>query len=111
MEQQLHQLLRRSAQVASEIAEIRGELGPEVRAFCEDHGVNKKALTFIAQLDRASEEKRDDVLRSLNMLLPVAQEKWATQNTPDMFDEQDEPEEKAVASTVVEMTQDDPFAA
>ena len=72
---------------ASDAAETREELG----ALIEQTGVNKKALAFVRALHKMPQDKRDDVLRSLDPLMGVMQPVWDGQKTPDMF-----PEDSAV---------------
>lgn len=72
---------------ASDAAETREEIG----ALIEQTGVNKKALAFVRALHKMPQDKRDDVLRSLDPLMGVMQPVWGGQKTPDMF-----PEDSAV---------------
>ena len=72
---------------ASDAAETREEIG----ALIETTGVNKKALAFVRALHKMPQDKRDDVLRSLDPLMGVMQPVWDGQKTPDMF-----PEDSAV---------------
>lgn len=72
---------------ASDAAETREEIG----ALIEQTGVNKKALAFVRALHKMPQDKRDDVLRSLDPLMGVMQPVWDGQKTPDMF-----PEDSAV---------------
>lgn len=72
---------------ASDAAETREEIG----SLIEQTGVNKKALAFVRALHKMPQDKRDDVLRSLDPLMGVMQPVWDGQKTPDMF-----PEDSAV---------------
>ena len=77
---------------ASDAAGTRQEIGK----LCELTGVNNKAFAMIRQLDKASEERRDDILRSFDALRDIMEASWAGQRTPDMLDG-DEPEEAGEA--------------
>lgn len=73
---------------ASDAAGTRQEIGK----LCELTGVNNKAFAMIRQLDKASDERREDILRSFDALRDIMAKRWDGQSTPDMLDG-DEPEE------------------
>ncbi|MCT4654256.1 MAG: hypothetical protein N4A65_00440 [Cohaesibacter sp.] len=63
---ELRKLVSMQAKVKEENGERSGEYGEAVKAASEKYGVNKKALGMICSLNRMTQEKRDDVLRSLD---------------------------------------------
>jgi len=82
----------REAGRSSEAGEDREEIG----SLLELTGINKKAFSFIRALDKMAQDKRDDVLRSLDPLLEMMDRHWNGNATPDMFEAtEDEPVEAA----------------
>jgi len=67
---------------ASEAGTDREDIGK----LLELTGLNKKAVSFTRALHKMTQEKRDDVLRSLTPLLELMGKVWDGQSTPDMFD-------------------------
>ena len=81
-----------------------GEQREDMKNFLELTGWNKKALAFIRALDKMSQEKRDDVLRSFDDLRNTLEPHWDGQSTPDMLDDDgvfsgDVPADEAAAMT------------
>lgn len=76
---------------SSDIGEDREEWGKMI----ELTGVNAKAAAFVYALDKMPQEKRDDVLRSLDPMLALFAPRWDAEGTPDMLDamsEDDDPD-------------------
>lgn len=71
----------READRASEAGEDREEIGQ----LLELTGLSKKSLSIIRSLDKMTEEKRADCLRSLHAILEMMEPVWNGQSTPDMF--------------------------
>lgn len=63
-----------------------GEMRQQIGQFIEDTGLNKKALSMVRALDKMKPNKREDTLRSLDMLLDDMKPHWSGQSTADMFD-------------------------
>ena len=70
-------------------ASAAGEIGPMMKKFEEDYGVSKSVLGWLSKLDRMSEEKKADYVRSLEQALPLMKERL---KMGDLFSE---PEKKA----------------
>lgn len=66
-------------------AEATGEQRSDIKSFLELTGWHKSALAFIRKLDKLSDEKRDDILRSFDDLREIMQPAWDGQKTEDMF--------------------------
>lgn len=77
-------------------AEGAGYDREEIGNLLELTGLNKKAFSFVRALDKMSEEKRSDCLRSLTPLLDLMDPIWNGQKTPDMFDDAVEPEDRSM---------------
>lgn len=86
---------------AHAVAQDAGEIAQDVGDFVEKTGVNKKALAFVRGLHKMKPEKRDDVLRSLDEILPMARDHWTGQSIPDMLEEAD------ISSDPVDIVPDD----
>lgn len=109
LQEGLHRILRQAKQTTTEIAEVRGELGSAVKDFCDTNELHKGALTTISRLDRMSQQNREAWLETYGALLLLAQEKWATENTGDLFKGDDESDEDGEPDDD-DMTSDDPFS-
>jgi len=75
------------AKRASSAAETRQDIGQ----LLEDTNLNKKALAWVRALDKMDEDKRAEVLRSLDEMLDELRPHWAGQSTADMFTDAPEP--------------------
>jgi hypothetical protein len=64
-----------------------GEMRQEIGQYLEDTGLNNKALSIARGLDKLSEDKRADTLRSLDHVLTILRPHWDGQSTVDMFDD------------------------
>lgn len=73
-----------------------GETRQDIGQFIEDTGLNKKALSFVRSLDKMAEEKRADVLLSLDSLFDEMRPHWQNQGTAPMDFGSDEPEDTVV---------------
>lgn len=69
--------------------EESGEQRADIKSFLELTGWNKTALTWIRRLDKYSEEKREDILRSFDDLRETMDAHWAGQKTADMFQDKE----------------------
>ncbi len=69
-------------------AQAAGETRQEIGELLDLTGLNKKALSFVRSLDKMEEDKRNDVIRSLDPLLEMMAGVWDT-GTGDMFDDGD----------------------
>jgi hypothetical protein len=67
-----------------------GEMRQEIGVFIEDHGLNKKGLSWVRALDKMPKEKRDDVLATFDSLRETMQPGWDGQKVLD-FDAPIEP--------------------
>lgn len=88
-------LRRKIAQWKGEDASRASELGEqraEIREFLDLTGWNKSALAFVRKLDKLDEDKRDDILRSLDDLLNEMRPVWDGNSTPDMLGHNSKPE-------------------
>ena len=68
---------------ASDAATTRNEIGK----LTELTGVHPKAFAMIRQLDKASDERREDILRSFDELRNILEPAWNGQTTPDLLDD------------------------
>lgn len=99
MELAVHQakivgLMRRVKANEADRASDAGSDRKEIGQLLELTGLHKKAFSVIRSLDKMTDEKRSDCLRSLNALLELMDPVWNGQKTPDMFeDAPDAPEE------------------
>lgn len=69
-----------------------GAMREDIGRFLDLTGLNKKAVSFVRALDKMSEDKRDDVLRSLHPLLEQMDLHWRGNGTPDMLGDAIDPE-------------------
>lgn len=65
----------------SDAATTRAEIGK----LTELTGVHPKAFAMVRQLDKAPEERREDILRSFDALRGILEPAWNGQSTPDML--------------------------
>lgn len=91
MELSVHQdkitsLMRRVKNNEANRASDAGYDREEIGSLLELTGLHKKAFSFVRSLDKMTEDKRADCLRSLNPLLEMMDGVWNGQKTPDMFD-------------------------
>jgi hypothetical protein len=75
-------LKRREEERASDTGEDRESIG----SVLELTGLHSMAHAFVRRLDKMPEDKRNDVLRSLDPLLELAAGRWNGTSTPDMID-------------------------
>lgn len=71
-------------------ASSAGETRGDIKSFLEATGWEKTALSWVRKLDKMSEEKRDDTLRSFDDLRGVLSTYWDGNKTPDMFTKTDD---------------------
>ena len=97
MELAVHQakitgLMRRVKANEADRASDAGSDREEIGQLLELTGLHKKAFGVIRSIDKMTDEKRQDCLRSLNALLELMDPVWNGQKTPDMFEDGVEPE-------------------
>lgn len=106
MELAVHQakitgLMRRVKANEADRASDAGSDREEIGQLLELTGLHKKAFGVIRSIDKMTDEKRQDCLRSLNALLELMEPVWNGQKTPDMFeDATDAPEEDSFDSVL-----------
>ncbi|NRB19897.1 MAG: hypothetical protein HRU33_20700 [Rhodobacteraceae bacterium] len=68
------------------VSEANGDLRSRIKQIVDEEGYHKRALGVIREIDKMSETKRADFLRTFApMLAAMRAGKWDTA-TPDMFD-------------------------
>ena len=83
----LRALIKSNNDAKKKAAEVTGDIGPETKAFAEVYSLNTKAITLIGSIDRMSDDKRQDFMRSLQRMMPEMLDYWGFVDTPDMFDQ------------------------
>lgn len=93
-QKELQRLVRMQAEVKEANGERSGEYGEEVKAASDKYGVNKKALGMVCSLNRMTQEKRNDVLRSFDNF--VVMMGW--EGGPDLVDKMEDEDETTTSS-------------
>ena len=95
-------LIRRVKENEADRASDAGTDREEIGQLLDLTGLHKKAFATVRALDKMTEEKRSDCLRSLHALLELMDQVWNGQKTPDMFDDAVEPSHGDVVQTVTD---------
>lgn len=86
---ELKRLVRMQAEVKEANGERSGEYGEEVKAAADKYGINKKALAMVCALNRMTQEKRNDVLRSFDNFIVM----MGWESGPDLVDQMEDEDE------------------